>query len=64
MKNEQKSIFDLTIKEALFSDYQELKLRTQVLVDPAPMPFIPATPIVAGIKVFNYAKKIATSIVK
>jgi len=52
----------LSVKDAFAADVEALKFRNTVIIDPAPMPFIPITPIVVGKKAFNYAKKIAASI--
>jgi len=52
----------LSVKDAFAADVEALKFRNTVVIDPAPMPFIPITPIVVGKKAFNYAKKIAASI--
>lgn len=42
----------------------EIKIRNSVIIDPAPMPFVPITPIVAGKKAINHIKKIAVAIKK
>lgn len=52
----------LSVKDAFAADVEALKFRNTVIIDPAPMPFIPVTPIVVGKKAFDYAKKIAASI--
>ena len=52
----------LSVKDAFAADVEALKFRNTVIIDPAPIPFIPITPIVVGKKAFNYAKKIAASI--
>jgi len=52
----------LSVKDAFAADVEALKFRSTVIIDPAPLPFIPITPIVVGKKAFNYAKKIAASI--
>ena len=52
----------LSVKDAFAADVEALKFRSTVIIDPAPLPFIPITPIVVGKKVFDYAKKIAASI--
>ena len=57
-----KSIDELSVKDAFSADIAAIKFRSTVIIDPAPMPFIPITPIVVGKKAFNYAKKIAASI--
>lgn len=56
------NIDTLSVKDAFAADVEVLKFRSTVIIDPAPMPFIPITPIVVGKKAFNYAKKIAASI--
>ncbi len=56
------NINELSIKDAFAADIETIKFRSTVIIDPAPMPFIPITPIVVGKKAFNYAKKIAASI--
>lgn len=56
------NIDTLSVKGAIAADVAELVFRSTVIIDPAPKPFIPITPIVVGIKAFNYAKKIAASI--
>lgn len=56
------NINELSIKEAFAADIEAIKFRSTVIIDPAPMPFIPVTPIVVGKKAFDYAKKIAASI--
>lgn len=56
------NIDTLSVKDAFAADVGALKFRSTVIIDPAPMPFIPITPIVVGKKAFNYAKKIAASI--
>lgn len=64
MNNNQRSIIDMTVKEGITYDVMQIIFRNSVIIDPAPMPFIPITPVVVGKKVFNYAKKIAVSIQK
>lgn len=56
------NIDKLSVKDAFAADVEALKFRSTVIIDPAPMPFIPITPIVVGKKTFDYAKKIAASI--
>ena len=56
------NIDTLSVKDAFAADVGALKFRSTVIIDPAPMPCIPITPIVVGKKAFNYAKKIAASI--
>lgn len=56
------NIDELSVKDAFAADVEALKFRSTVIVDPAPTPFIPITPMVVGKKAFNYAKKIAASI--
>lgn len=63
-KSLNKNIDELSIKEALIADMAEIKIRNSVIIDPAPMPFIPITPIVAGKKAINHIKKIAVAIKK
>lgn len=56
------NIDTLSVKDAFAADVEALKIRSTVIIDPAPMPFIPITPIVVGKKVINHVKKIAASI--
>lgn len=56
------NINELSIKDAFVADIEAIEFRSTVIVDPAPMPFIPITPIVVGKKAFTYAKKLAASI--
>lgn len=55
-------INELSIKDAFAADIEAIKFRSTVIIDPAPIPFVPITPIVVGKKAFNYAKKITASI--
>lgn len=59
-----KNIDELSVKDALVADIAEIKFRNSVIIDPAPMPFVPITPIVVGKKVINHVKKIAVAIKK
>jgi len=47
------NINELSIKEAFAADIEAIKFRSTVIIDPAPMPFIPITPIVVGKKAFD-----------
>lgn len=42
---------DFTIKDALIMDRGEFLFRSHVIIDPAPMPRIPLTPIIIGSKI-------------
>ena len=42
------NIDTLSVKDAFAADVEVLKFRSTVIIDPAPMPFIPITPIVYG----------------
>lgn len=56
-RNKPKSLDEMTIKEALLKDVAELQLRSTVIMDPAPTPMIPITPIVIGKKIIKGTKK-------
>lgn len=56
-----KNINELSIKEALSIDMGQITFRNHVIIDPAPMPFIPITPIVIGKKVIKDAKRLIYS---
>lgn len=62
MDNNKKSLKEMTVKEAIAYDVAEISFRSSVLVDPAPMPFIPITPIVAGKQVLNGVKKASAAL--
>lgn len=55
--NSPKSLDEMTIKEALLEDVAELQFRSTVIMDPAPAPMIPITPIVIGKKIIKGTKK-------
>ena len=59
-----KNIDELSIKDALVADIAEIKIRNSIIIDPAPMPFVPITPIVIGKKAINCVKKVAGAIKK
>ena len=60
-KKLNKRIEDISIKEALAADAAELSIRRYIIMDPAPMPFIPVTPIVIGKKIVNVVKSFIQS---
>lgn len=60
--NTPKSFDEMTIKDALLKDVAELQFRSTVLVDPAPAPMIPITPIVIGKKIIRGTKKVFDAI--
>ncbi len=57
-KNGKKTFDDMTIKEALFADISRVALKGRIIVDPAPLHFIPITPLVIGKKAIKGAKHI------
>ena len=63
-RNKPKSLDEMTIKEALLKDVAELQLRSTVIMDPAPTPMIPITPIVIGKKIIKGTKKALDAIKK
>ncbi len=63
MNNNKKSLNQMTVKEAIAYDVTEISFRSHVILDPAPTPFIPITPIVAGKKVLNGAKKVSAALI-
>ena len=64
MNEKKKSPDDMAIKEALVRDASEMVLRSSTLIDPAPAPFIPVTPIVVAKKALSGLKKAAAAIKK
>lgn len=52
------NINELSVKDAFVADIETIRFRSTVIIDPAPMPFVPITPIVVGKKAFNYAKRL------
>jgi len=59
-----KPLEEMTVKEALQHDVADIAFRSTVIIDPAPMPMIPITPIVIGKKAINGAKKALNDIIK
>ena len=57
-KDLKKSLGEISIKEALSADVEALSFRIHVISDPAPLPQIPITPVVIGLKILNGAKKL------
>ena len=53
-----KTLEELSIKEALTVDVSEIIVRSSLIIDPAPLPHIPITPVVIGLKILNGAKKL------
>lgn len=64
MNEKKKSPDNMTIKEALVRDAAEMALRSRMLIDPVPAPFIPVTPIVMAKKALSGLKKAAAAIKK
>lgn len=62
MDNNKKSLKEMTVKEAIAYDAAEITYRSSVIIDPAPMPFIPVTPIVVGNKVLNGVKQVSVAL--
>ena len=53
-----KTLEELSIKEALTVDVSEIIVRSSLIIDPAPLPHIPITQAVLGLKILNGAKKL------
>jgi len=53
-----KTLEELSIKEALTVDVSEIIVRSSLIIDPVPLPHIPITPVVIGLKILNGAKKL------
>ncbi len=54
----KKRLEDMTIKEALSEDITQSVFKGMVIVDPAPAPFLPITPLVIGKKAIKGIKHI------
>ena len=59
---QNKKMDEMTVLEALARDVGELFFRSSVIVDPAPVPFIPVTPIVVGKKMIRGAGKLFNAV--
>lgn len=57
-----KSIDELSVKEALTWDAGNILAKHTLIIDPAPLPTIPITPFVIGKKVIKGVKGIVNSI--
>lgn len=51
------NIDTLSVEDSFAADVEALKFRNTVIIDPAPMPFIPITPIVVGKKSIQLCQK-------
>ena len=62
MKNYKNHLHEMSVKEAIGADVGNIVFRSTVLIDPAPSPFIPIAPLVAGAKVVHGVKQTVNAI--